>query len=169
MGCGTSFLLLLPPFHSRTHHTTIAAALQLLVQVVLRPSKQVVSVCAPTLFARVPTALCPNSTLPLPLLPAGAEVQPGSYILSDFDYSKNEGGGEWLHSLFILSTVMSVCPSERRAVMDAGLKCMSADSGPPRFDDDHSYLEVQGLADEHSKWMPRTRRGTLLKNCWRAH
>ena len=61
------------------------------------------------------------------------EIQPGSYVFMDADYARNE----WLaplprfdHSLFVLSTVMSR-PSPEKAIVDAGLKASSVDSGMP--------------------------------------
>jgi 3-hydroxy-D-aspartate aldolase len=83
------------------------------------------------------------------------EIQPGSYAFMDADYAKNE----WVpplprfeHALFILTTVMST-PSAERAVVDAGLKASSVDSGLPtiwerpglryiRPSDEHGVIEI---------------------------
>jgi len=69
------------------------------------------------------------------------ELQAGSYIFMDADYARNKkaDGGRFdtfEHALFVLATVMST-PVSDRAVIDAGLKTFSFDSGPP---------EVHGLA-----------------------
>ncbi|MDF3009956.1 MAG: putative serine dehydratase domain protein [Burkholderiales bacterium] len=61
------------------------------------------------------------------------EIQPGSYAFMDADYARNE----WVaplprfeHALFVLATVMSR-PSPGLAIVDAGLKASSVDSGMP--------------------------------------
>jgi 3-hydroxy-D-aspartate aldolase len=82
------------------------------------------------------------------------EIQPGSYIFMDADYARNE----WLaplprfeHALFVLATAMSR-PSPRVAIMDAGLKASSVDSGMPEVwrrpglaythaSDEHGWVE----------------------------
>jgi D-serine deaminase-like pyridoxal phosphate-dependent protein len=61
------------------------------------------------------------------------EIQPGSYIFMDADYARNEWAAplpRFEHSLFVLSTVMSL-PSAGVAIVDAGLKASSVDSGMP--------------------------------------
>src|SRR5262245_10910183 len=61
------------------------------------------------------------------------EIQPGSYIFMDADYARNEWASplpRFEHSLFVLATVMSR-RSDRMAVVDAGLKASSVDSGMP--------------------------------------
>ncbi len=83
---------------------------------------------------------------------AGAwdEIQPGSYIFMDVDYAKNE----WVaplprfeHALFVLTTVMSR-PAADRAIVDAGLKASSVDSGMPRVWQ-REGLTYRGASDEH--------------------
>lgn len=69
------------------------------------------------------------------------ELQAGSYCFMDADYARNkraDGGrfDSFEHALFVYATVMST-PIPERAVVDAGLKAFSFDSGPP---------EVHGLA-----------------------
>lgn len=62
------------------------------------------------------------------------ELQPGSYIFMDADYNRNEVDAAWPRfeqSLFVWTTVMSR-PSAARAVVDAGLKASSVDSGMPQ-------------------------------------
>jgi D-serine deaminase-like pyridoxal phosphate-dependent protein len=87
---------------------------------------------------------------------AGAwdEIQPGSYAFMDADYAKNEWAAplpRFEHALFVLTTVMSR-PSADRAIVDAGLKASSVDSGMPgvwqrpgvrytHASDEHGWLE----------------------------
>ncbi len=84
------------------------------------------------------------------------ELQPGSYIFMDADYAKNEWAPplpRFEHSLFVLACVMST-PVPGRAVLDAGLKASSVDSGLPtvwgrpgltyaRASDEHGVIDVQ--------------------------
>jgi 3-hydroxy-D-aspartate aldolase len=79
------------------------------------------------------------------------ELQPGSYIFMDADYGRNIGtDGKPIHefrqSLFVLATVMSRSLPER-AVVDAGLKALSVDSGLPLVVD--KGAEYVGASDEH--------------------
>ncbi|MDA8110593.1 MAG: DSD1 family PLP-dependent enzyme [Betaproteobacteria bacterium] len=83
------------------------------------------------------------------------EVQPGSYVFMDADYARNEWAAplpRFEHALFVLSTVISRA-APRRAVLDAGLKASSVDSGLPlvwerpglryaRASDEHGVLEM---------------------------
>jgi 3-hydroxy-D-aspartate aldolase len=87
---------------------------------------------------------------------AGAwdEIQPGSYAFMDADYAKNEWAAplpRFGHALFVLTTVMSR-PSAAMAIVDAGLKASSVDSGMPgvwgrpglaytKASDEHGWLE----------------------------
>ncbi len=82
------------------------------------------------------------------------ELQAGSYVFMDADYAKNHGkdGGafdEFQHSLFVYATVMSA-PGPGRAILDAGLKASSVDSGYPvvRGMPDVRFV---GASDEHGK------------------
>ena len=62
------------------------------------------------------------------------ELQPGSYIFMDADYNRNQVDAAWPRfeqSLFVWTTVMSR-PNAARAVVDAGLKASSVDSGMPQ-------------------------------------
>ncbi|HLZ63454.1 MAG TPA: DSD1 family PLP-dependent enzyme [Ktedonosporobacter sp.] len=59
--------------------------------------------------------------------PGVTEVQPGSFIFMDTDY-RNAIGSTYTNALTILSTVISQ-PSPRKAIVDAGLKSLSIDSG----------------------------------------
>jgi D-serine deaminase-like pyridoxal phosphate-dependent protein len=61
------------------------------------------------------------------------ELQPGSYVFMDRDYADNLRDADeprFEHALFVKTTVMSR-PSDDRAVVDAGLKASSVDSGMP--------------------------------------
>lgn len=85
------------------------------------------------------------------------EIQPGSYAFMDVDYAKNEWAAplpRFGHALFVLATVMS--RQEIHAVVDAGLKASSVDSGMPlvfkknhlqytHASDEHGWIEGQGL------------------------
>ena len=78
------------------------------------------------------------------------EVQAGSYIFMDRDYAANQRDGQDLpfeHALFIKTAVLSH-PTKNRAVVDAGLKASSVDSGMPAVwqRKDAKYLKA---SDEH--------------------
>jgi D-serine deaminase-like pyridoxal phosphate-dependent protein len=57
------------------------------------------------------------------------EVQPGSFLFMDTDY-RNALGPVYANALTILATVISL-PAPNRAIIDAGLKSLSIDSGMP--------------------------------------
>lgn len=87
------------------------------------------------------------------------ELQCGSYVFMDADYNRNlDAAGkatpEFEQSLFIWATIMSR-PSPERAIVDAGLKAVSIDSGMPvlpdfpdvvfaRASDEHGRLDIKG-------------------------
>ena len=82
------------------------------------------------------------------------ELQCGSYAFMDADYGRilDENGqridrGEWENALFILTSVMSHVKADK-AVVDAGLKAQSVDSGLPVVfgRDDVKYVKC---SDEH--------------------
>ncbi|HYZ21929.1 MAG TPA: DSD1 family PLP-dependent enzyme [Rhodopila sp.] len=82
------------------------------------------------------------------------EMQAGSYIFMDADYARNldEAGqpvSTFRHSLFVLSTVMSQS-QPGIAVLDAGHKAVSVDSGMPTVwqRPDIRYVSA---SDEHGK------------------
>ena len=79
------------------------------------------------------------------------ELQAGSYIFMDADYARNEwtesGIPRFEHSLFVWTTVMSRTSPER-AIVDAGLKASSVDSGMPRIADG-GPAEYVRASDEH--------------------
>ena len=64
------------------------------------------------------------------------EIQPGSYPFMDVDYARNDWTESAMpgfeHSLFVWTSVMSVTPPDR-AIVDAGLKASSIDSGMPEI------------------------------------
>jgi D-serine deaminase-like pyridoxal phosphate-dependent protein len=82
------------------------------------------------------------------------EIQPGSYAFMDADYAKNEQAAplpRFAHALFVLATVMS--RGGTRAIVDAGLKASSVDSGMPAVwqrpglsyvlaSDEHGFVEI---------------------------
>jgi len=83
------------------------------------------------------------------------EIQPGSYAFMDADYAKNEWAAplpRFEHALFVLATVMSRSKPER-AIVDAGLKASSVDSGMPAVwrrpgltyalaSDEHGFIDI---------------------------
>jgi len=82
------------------------------------------------------------------------ELQCGSYAFMDADYGRilDRNGtridqGEWENALFILTSVMSHA-KEEKAIVDAGLKAQSVDSGLPVIygRDDVEYVKC---SDEH--------------------
>jgi len=78
------------------------------------------------------------------------EIQPGSYVFMDADYNRNnweEGWPRFEQSLFVLATVMST-PARDRAVLDAGLKASSVDSGMPQVHE-RPGVEYAKASDEH--------------------
>jgi len=80
------------------------------------------------------------------------EIQPGSYVFMDADYAKNEWAvplPRFEHALFVLTTVMSR-PGPERAIVDAGLKASSVDSGMPTVWQKSGLNYVQA-SDEHGK------------------
>ena len=86
------------------------------------------------------------------------EIQPGSYVFMDADYARNEWAAplpRFEHALFVLSAVMSR-PSLQLAIVDAGLKASSVDSGMPsvwgregltytKASDEHGWVEGKDL------------------------
>ena len=82
------------------------------------------------------------------------ELQCGSYAFMDADYGRilDEDGnridaGEWENAFFILTSVMSHAKADK-AIVDAGLKAQSVDSGLPVIHgrDDVEYIKC---SDEH--------------------
>ncbi len=82
------------------------------------------------------------------------ELQAGSYIFMDADYGRNLNSGgdpvdDFENSLFVYATVMSRAASDR-AILDAGLKALSVDSGLPLMWQTPG-VEFVGASDEHGK------------------
>jgi len=80
------------------------------------------------------------------------EIQPGSYVFMDWDYARNEWpehAPRFGHALFVASTVMSR-PDARTAIVDAGLKAYSVDSGMPAVWERPGLALVQA-SDEHGR------------------
>ncbi len=79
------------------------------------------------------------------------ELQVGSYIFMDADYAKNDwtesGIPRFEHSLFVWAAVMSRTRPDV-AIVDAGLKASSVDSGMPRVAD-FPRAEFLKASDEH--------------------
>ncbi len=82
------------------------------------------------------------------------ELQCGSYIFMDADYGRNldpDGAPTraFEPSLFVWATVMSR-PTEERAIVDAGLKALAFDSGPPSVWDEPAAT-YERASDEHGR------------------
>ena len=82
------------------------------------------------------------------------ELQCGSYAFMDADYGrildkdgKRIDDGEWENALFLLTTVMSHSKADK-AIVDAGLKAQSVDSGLP-FVYGRNDVEYIKCSDEH--------------------
>jgi D-serine deaminase-like pyridoxal phosphate-dependent protein len=89
----------------------------------------------------------------------------------DADYGRNrDRDGEptkaFEPSLFVWATVMSR-PTEDRAIVDAGLKALAFDSGPPlvsdepgatyeRASDEHGRLAVSAATNQQQRMKPRS-------------
>ena len=82
---------------------------------------------------------------------AFTEIQAGSYVVMDVGYGDCDVGFE--HSLFLLAQVMSA-PRDGVAIVDAGLKAFTAESGLPRVaaapGQDWQAATVGGASDEHA-------------------
>ena len=97
------------------------------------------------------------------------ELQCGSYAFMDADYGRilDQDGkrideGEWENALFILTSVMSHAKADK-AIVDAGLKAQSVDSGLPvvfgrtdvkyvKCSDEHGVIEdLQGVLKVNEK------------------
>lgn len=76
------------------------------------------------------------------------EVQPGSFAFMDTDYL-DTGGLPYESSLQVVATVISRAAGDR-AVIDAGLKTLSDDSGPARLLDAPGW-SYHHAGDEHGK------------------
>ncbi len=88
------------------------------------------------------------------------EIQPGSYVFMDAGYMANRGPAgapfrDFEPSLYVLTTVMSRRPGSGYALVDAGLKAVSATDGPPLVKGAEAvYTLHTRLADEHGVLTP---------------
>lgn len=83
------------------------------------------------------------------------EMQCGSYAFMDADYGrildkdgKRIDDGEWENALFLLTSVMSHTKADK-AIVDAGLKAQSVDSGLPTVYGRDDAVEYLKCSDEH--------------------
>ncbi|HEU0200121.1 MAG TPA: DSD1 family PLP-dependent enzyme [Burkholderiaceae bacterium] len=89
------------------------------------------------------------------------EIQPGSYVMMDADYARNEydaSAPRFDHALFVLASVMSL--RGERATLDAGLKTFSMESGAPV--PTFKGWQVWSVSDEHTV-LHRTDDGANIK------
>ena len=80
------------------------------------------------------------------------ELRCGSCIFMDADYGRNRDRAPtkaFEPSLFVWATVMSR-PTEDRAIVDAGLKALAFDSGPPTVCDEPAAT-YERASDEHGR------------------
>ncbi|HEV2300697.1 MAG TPA: DSD1 family PLP-dependent enzyme [Stellaceae bacterium] len=82
------------------------------------------------------------------------ELQCGSYVFMDADYGRNldrDGApaSAFEPSLFVWAQVMSR-PNAERAILDAGLKALAFDSGPPGLFDEPAAI-YERASDEHGR------------------
>jgi 3-hydroxy-D-aspartate aldolase len=82
------------------------------------------------------------------------ELQCGSYIFMDADYGRNRDRDDgpfttFEPTLFVWATVMSRA-AEDRAIVDAGLKVLAFDSGPPLVCDEPAAT-YERASDEHGR------------------
>jgi D-serine deaminase-like pyridoxal phosphate-dependent protein len=138
------------------------------------PGERAAAIGHATDQARAARALLDSLGLPCPLITGAGtgtfrherdsgvwdELQPGSYIFMDRDYADNrsaEGDIHFEHALFVLTTVMSRT-HPARAVVDAGLKASSVDSGMPavwqrpglnylKASDEHGVIAIDPSAE----------------------
>jgi hypothetical protein len=94
------------------------------------------------------------------------ELQCGSYIFMDADYCRNldrDGApAKALEpSLFVWAAVMSR-PTHDRAIVDAGLKALAFDSGPPLVCDEPAAT-YERASDEHGRLAVSRERGRVRK------
>jgi D-serine deaminase-like pyridoxal phosphate-dependent protein len=82
---------------------------------------------------------------------AVTEVQPGSFMFMDADYL-DTAGVPYQPALAAIATVISR-PTPDRAVIDAGLKTLSNDSGPARLADAPGW-SYRHAGDEHGTLTP---------------
>jgi D-serine deaminase-like pyridoxal phosphate-dependent protein len=108
------------------------------------PEERVAAISKATAFARETADALREAGLPCDVI-AGAgtgsyenemiggvynELQCGSYVFMDADYGRNDTAYPFRNALFILTSVISAA-APGRAVCDAGLKSLTAESGLP--------------------------------------
>ena len=76
------------------------------------------------------------------------EVQPGSYVVMDTQYARVEPA-RFENALYVVTSVVSTNRGDR-AVVDAGWKTLSCDSGPPMVRDRHEPA-YEFAGDEHGR------------------
>jgi len=115
----------------------------------------------PATFSRATASSVPPSPAPEPARSSSkstsgvyTELQCGSYIFMDADYGRNldrDGAPTkaFEPSLVVWATVMSR-PTEDRAIVDAGLKALAFDSGPPLVCDEPAAT-YERASDEHGR------------------
>jgi D-serine deaminase-like pyridoxal phosphate-dependent protein len=129
-----------------------------------KPEERRAAILRATLHAHDTEALIEGAAIPCPTVTGAGtgtyllecnsgvytELQPGSYIFMDADYGRNELGASdpvFAQSLYVWTTVMSA-PASDRAIVDAGLKAFSVDSGMPLVAD-RPELTLAKASDEH--------------------
>jgi len=108
------------------------------------PEERVAAIAKATAFARETANALHEAGLPCEVI-AGAgtgsyenemiggvynELQCGSYVFMDADYGRNDTAYPFRNALFVLASIISSA-APGRAVCDAGLKSLSAESGLP--------------------------------------
>ncbi len=128
------------------------------------PNERRQAIARASTFAAETKALIESAGVPCPVITGAGtgtwrlerdsgvytELQPGSYVFMDADYGRNALAPDdhaFEQSLYVLSAVMST-PSRERAIVDAGLKALAFDSGPPIV---HAArgLDYEKASDEH--------------------
>ncbi|HUK04052.1 MAG TPA: DSD1 family PLP-dependent enzyme [Burkholderiales bacterium] len=146
----------LQAYHGRAQHIRSSAERQAAIQNAARHVKNTKALLAEAGIA-CPIVTGAGSGTFMFELGEGAwdEIQPGSYVFMDWDYARNEWAApmpRFEHALFVLAGVMSR-PRAALAVVDAGLKASSVDSGMPavwerpglaytRASDEHGWVEI---------------------------
>ena len=90
------------------------------------------------------------------------EIHAGSFALMDVNYARNEydpAGPRFECALFVLSCVIGV--GEERATLDAGMKAVSTDTGPPQ--PTFAGWRVRSVSDEHTVLIRASEEGLPVK------
>jgi D-serine deaminase-like pyridoxal phosphate-dependent protein len=79
-----------------------------------------------------------------------SELQPGSYVFMDREYGDCEPAGPPFRSALAIDTTVISANTPGRVTVDAGLKAMSTDAGPPRIlAGAHPDTRYLFMGDEH--------------------